>query len=111
MKKLTLKVSCFVMAYLLVLSSSVFAADVNASVSKTTVEQGQSFTISVNSGAKLTDFEVAASTGSLSLPSVTSKYNGSTTSTSELQEEKALIPIVSFSVPSAIITLIMELQL
>ena len=82
MKKLTLKVSCFVMAYLLVLSSSVFAADVNASVSKTTVEQGQSFTISVNSGAKLTDFEVAASTGSLSLPSVTSKYSGSTTSTS-----------------------------
>jgi len=82
MKKLTLKVSCFVMACLLVLSSSVFAADVNASVSKTTVEQGQSFTISVNSGAKLTDFEVAASTGSLSLPSVTSKYSGSTTSTS-----------------------------
>ncbi len=82
MKKLILKVSCLLMVCLLVLSTGVFAADLNASVSKTTVEQGQSFTISVNSGAKLTDFEVAASTGSLSLPSVTSKYSGSTTSTS-----------------------------
>ena len=82
MKKLILKVGCLLMVCLIVLSSGVFAANLNVSASKTTVEQGQSFTISVNSGAKLTDFEVAASTGSLSLPSVTSKYSGSTTSTS-----------------------------
>ena len=82
MKKLIFKVSCLLMVCLMVLSTGVFAADLNASVSKTTVEQGQSFTVSVNSGAKLTDFEVAVSTGSLSLPSVTSKYSGSTTSTS-----------------------------
>ena len=82
MKKLILKVSCLLMVCLMLLSSGVFAANLNVSASKTTVEQGQSFTISVNSGAKLTDFEVAASTGSLSLPSVTSKYSGSTTSTS-----------------------------
>ena len=82
MKNNILRICLMFVFCLFAIKVSVYAANLNANLSSSTVEQGKTFTVSVNSGLKLTDFEVSISSTSLTTSSITSNYSGSTKYTS-----------------------------